>query len=321
MIIRRKVNKNYTVITNEALNDDRLSFAALGLLCYLRGRPHDWTVQLEQLRKREGCGRERMQALMRELIEAGWVLRQESRKSGRGTFAGIEYVVLDEPHEATSARDDGPTATTAPESEKPTAAPESGLPEPGKPESENPTPYKVKTLQNTDSSDPIGSAPGAGAVIRDFRKELFDRGPVAVRSLTGRPEARARTLIGSWLKLAADDAVTVLRAIDEAVEAEPIDAVGWIEARLRRRPVSLVQPTAAVPPDIVASHNARAMAMVERGEWPIGGTVFVPAESPEGAAWEAYFERFGRRPRWTSCAGGLGWRMPSAMPPDLVAAG
>ena len=45
MIIRRRHNKNFTVIGNELFSDERLSLEALGLLCYLRSRPNDWSIQ------------------------------------------------------------------------------------------------------------------------------------------------------------------------------------------------------------------------------------------------------------------------------------
>lgn len=169
-------------------------------------------------------------------------------------------------------------------------------------------------LPEDPSSEPVGSAPPRGPAIRDFRKELFERGVADVAALTGRPSARCRTLIGQWLKLVRDDARIVLATIDEADAAEAIDPVGWIEARLRRRTAGVgTAPPAA--PDLVSRRRAEAVRMAERGEWPLGGSVFVAADSPEGLAWERYFAGFGKRPKWMALGGGLGWHMPSAMPP------
>jgi hypothetical protein len=73
----------------------------------------------------------------------------------------------------------------------------------------------------------------------DFRSDLFRRGVSAVMEATGMPAPRARTLIGSWLKLANDEAVIVLEAIDAATDARPADPVPWIrrtiESRMRTR--------------------------------------------------------------------------------------
>ena len=56
-IIRRRHNKNFTVIGNEVFSDERLELDALGLLCYPRSRPHDWNISTEHLRRRFGCPR------------------------------------------------------------------------------------------------------------------------------------------------------------------------------------------------------------------------------------------------------------------------
>jgi hypothetical protein len=77
------------------------------------------------------------------------------------------------------------------------------------------------------------------AAQTDFRGDLFERGRTAVEAMTGMPAPKARTLIGSWLKLANDEAVIVLEAIDAASEARPADPVPWIrrtiESRMRTR--------------------------------------------------------------------------------------
>ena len=42
-----------------------------------------------------------------------------------------------------------------------------------------------------------------------------------------------RTLLGKWLQDAGDNAVVVMRAIDEAVEGEAADPVSFIAGRLK----------------------------------------------------------------------------------------
>jgi hypothetical protein len=69
MIIRRKVNSNFTVVPNEPINDGRLTFAALGLLTYLLSRHDNWTISIAQLQKRGIIGRDKAQGLIRDLIE------------------------------------------------------------------------------------------------------------------------------------------------------------------------------------------------------------------------------------------------------------
>ena len=83
-----------------------------------------------------------------------------------------------------------------------------------------------------------GDAAPSGEVVQlsapDPRAELFTRGLAVVVSLTGKAQPQARTQIGHWLKITKDEAVTVLKAIDDAVEHRPANPSAWIEAALRR---------------------------------------------------------------------------------------
>jgi len=97
MILRRRKNRNYTVIDNAVFDDERISWAAMGLLAWLRSRPENWTINVDYLRKRSGLGRDKLYGQLNELIEAGWIVKEWHRS--KGSFAAIEYVVLDEPRE------------------------------------------------------------------------------------------------------------------------------------------------------------------------------------------------------------------------------
>lgn len=102
MIIRRRRTRNFTILENEVLDDERLSLEAMGLLAWLRSRPADWHLSVEQLRSRHKVGINKMHALVRELVEAGWVTRERKRDEVTKAFIGIEYVVLDEAAPPTS---------------------------------------------------------------------------------------------------------------------------------------------------------------------------------------------------------------------------
>lgn len=102
MIIRRHITANYTIIPNEAILDGRLSIAARWLLIYLLSRPHNWQVQVSDIQKQGNIGRDKAYALVKELVGARWVRRDESRLTD-GKWGGVEYVVMDEP-EATETQ-------------------------------------------------------------------------------------------------------------------------------------------------------------------------------------------------------------------------
>lgn len=188
-------------------------------------------------------------------------------------------------------------------------------------------------------SDPDGSAPETGAGRIDFRKDLFEKGASTVQAITGRPLENAKRLVGSWRGLAGGDCAAVLVAIDAAIAEGVIEPVSWIEARLRRRRAELAggQTCERRPAQRESPHGAlsllamrigatvagrdpqgrdgEATKMALRGEWPVGGGVFVAADSPEGDAWEAHYRRLGQGTKWRPLSKGYGGMMPSAMPP------
>jgi hypothetical protein len=77
------------------------------------------------------------------------------------------------------------------------------------------------------------SLPSAEAAIPDWKTRLFREGIPIVAGLTGKPDSPTRTLIGKWLKSSRDDCRRVLRVLEDARDANPIDPVAWIEAALR----------------------------------------------------------------------------------------
>jgi hypothetical protein len=75
--------------------------------------------------------------------------------------------------------------------------------------------------------------PSALRAAPDPRTNLFDRGLKTLAQMTGRTPDSIRSLVGRWLKLADDEAVHVLAAIDDAKRNRVADPTGWITARLQ----------------------------------------------------------------------------------------
>ena len=75
--------------------------------------------------------------------------------------------------------------------------------------------------------------PPALRAAPDSRAALFDRGLETLAQMTGRTPDSIRSLVGRWLKLADDEAVHVLAAIDDANRNRVADPKGWITARLQ----------------------------------------------------------------------------------------
>ena len=101
---------NWYLLDKRISEDDRLSWAARGLLIYLLGKPDNWRVSVEHLRQQTNTarirtGRNGVYALLQELAAAGYVEHRRSRADS-GQLGGVEYVVREKPHP--SDRDEAP---------------------------------------------------------------------------------------------------------------------------------------------------------------------------------------------------------------------
>lgn len=94
-IITRKHGGNFAVIPNAVANDDRLSFEARGLLCYMLAKAHDWQVSIANIRKEGKIGRDKAYGLLKELRETGYVEYEEVRDPRSGRVVASNYTVYD----------------------------------------------------------------------------------------------------------------------------------------------------------------------------------------------------------------------------------
>ena len=83
MIIRtRKEHGDFAVLPKQALNDDRLSWEARGVLAYLLEKPDGWQVYQSDLVKRGPAQDHKVRRIMAELEDAGYVIRQRINGDG-----------------------------------------------------------------------------------------------------------------------------------------------------------------------------------------------------------------------------------------------
>lgn len=87
-IIRRSLDfeGHFTQIPNAWLRDERLSLRAKGLLGQLLSHSEGWSVSIRSLAEKNNCGRDAIRSAVRELEEAGYLGREQSRQPG-GEFA------------------------------------------------------------------------------------------------------------------------------------------------------------------------------------------------------------------------------------------
>jgi hypothetical protein len=91
-IIRAPRRHRFLIIDQRAIEDDRLSWAARGLLGYLLSKPDDWKVLVNDLRKRGDLGRDGIYRLLRELRDAGY-MRFVNIRDKHGRIRGGTYIV------------------------------------------------------------------------------------------------------------------------------------------------------------------------------------------------------------------------------------
>lgn len=82
-IHRIKKHETFTRIENETLRDPLLTFKATGLLAFMLSRPDDWHFFIEELARAKTDGEFSVRSAMIELIDRGYVVREEVREEGR----------------------------------------------------------------------------------------------------------------------------------------------------------------------------------------------------------------------------------------------
>lgn len=167
VILRHRVERDYTVLTNKVLRDTRLSWAARGLLAYLLHLPPNFLLSLSFLLKQSPTGRDATRTLVRELQRHGYIFIRRDRDPANGCFIRTVWIVTDSP--VISPQTGFPTA------DNPTT--EDPLPE--NPTSENPP--LINTTDQKELTRTTTTAQAAkqhDAVVVGDQLEVLDFPPV-----------------------------------------------------------------------------------------------------------------------------------------------
>ncbi|PGC59242.1 DNA-binding protein [Bacillus toyonensis] len=97
-IIRVEKNRNYSVINNTGLRDERLSWKAKGILAYILTLPDDWVFYREELATHAKDGIDSLKSGMKELKEYGYVKRTPIRND-KNKIVSWETVIHEVPQE------------------------------------------------------------------------------------------------------------------------------------------------------------------------------------------------------------------------------
>lgn len=85
----------YVMVAKATVMDTRVSPAARCLLVVMLCMPDDWDFNIRHLAGKFGANKDTIAVLLRELLEAGYVVRQQTRRKGR--FSCARYMVFEHP--------------------------------------------------------------------------------------------------------------------------------------------------------------------------------------------------------------------------------
>jgi hypothetical protein len=106
-IFKSKSADKYVTIPNKTIQSRDLTWEARGLLTFMLSLPSEWVIHkswlLEQV---EECGRDKLNRILKELTNCGYLVRQQSR-SDSGAFSSNDWFVFSEPQEINAPLLDG----------------------------------------------------------------------------------------------------------------------------------------------------------------------------------------------------------------------
>ena len=96
VILRHRVDRDYTVLTNKVLRDSRLTWGARGLLAYLLHLPGDFRLSVRYLQTQSPDGRDATRSRINELQTLGYVAINRERNA-TGCYTQTVWTVTDTP--------------------------------------------------------------------------------------------------------------------------------------------------------------------------------------------------------------------------------
>ena len=173
-VFRVEKSRDYTVMANHHLRDERLSLKAKGLLSLILSLPDDWEISIHGLAAIGSDGVAAVRSAMNELMAAGYVRRELGHAEG-GAFSGYVYTIYEKPEEAEGEE--------SPSCENRTTAPSCSFPTSEKPTTENRTQSskdKLSTIPPTVPHEGDGEPPKrrkrrSTKSVPDYEPELFER--------------------------------------------------------------------------------------------------------------------------------------------------
>jgi hypothetical protein len=176
VIIRVENRARFTIISNVPIEDERLSWEALGVLCWLLSKPDGWeALRAAVANRKRGAGRDKVARIFAELQAADYMLRKkQQREDGRFEWSSL---IFEEPFGSPSGKtvaglsvnETGKPTTVRSLSVEPAAA-EPSLENPALSKTQRSKTDRSKTQEaKTQEREEPSRAPSASFVIRRLK--------------------------------------------------------------------------------------------------------------------------------------------------------
>ena len=181
--------KDYTIMANHHLKNRDLSLKAKGLLSVMLSLPEDWHFTVHGLVSICKEGRDSISGAVRELEEAGYIVRHRLRDK-EGHINGLEYIIYETPQKPEGNGPDGGKAPAEPEDDMEEAEAAQEVNEEKRIESCLSSPVTENPFMEDVTAIPAEKAPRTAAPRSDCP---ITENPLSVRPMSERPSLLLNT--------------------------------------------------------------------------------------------------------------------------------
>ena len=181
--------KDYTIMANHHLKNRDLSLKAKGLLSVMLSLPEDWHFTVHGLVSICKEGRDSISGAVRELEEAGYIVRHRLRDK-EGHINGLEYIIYETPQKPESNRPDGGKTPVEAEADTEEAEATEEADTPSKTESHSASPVTENPFMEEVTAIPAEKAPRTETPRSDCP---ITENPLSARPMSERPSLLLNT--------------------------------------------------------------------------------------------------------------------------------
>ena len=181
--------KDYTIMANHHLKNRDLSLKAKGLLSVMLSLPEDWHFTVHGLVSICKEGRDSISGAVRELEEAGYIVRHRLRDK-EGHINGLEYIIYETPQKPENNGPDGGKAPAEPEDDMEEAEAAQEVSEENRAESHMSSPVTENPSMEDTATVPAEKAPRTAVPRSDCP---ITENPLSARPMSERPSLLLNT--------------------------------------------------------------------------------------------------------------------------------